>query len=247
MSTCGPFRLCFVLAIFWALKEPFGVEYVVGTRGSNRSMNGSKTNSAQALTPTSWTHSIQKAGAHDVSVWLSDLWAFPLFSSHLFFVKLCSSSLTCLIFLHHMPCSCGLFFSISPLALCALSFWAGFLQPAAFFTVAHKAYSLPYTSNLKSPACVLMTNWAMCQHSWVIWANVCMTWCINATPSKASVALVKRGRQVRPYITQTLQRFSIFTCRRCQWWCGELCSDAGSPPFSGQPVYASSSWSYLPL
>lgn len=56
-----------------------------------------------------------------------------------------------------------------------------------------------------------MTNRAMCQHSWVIWANDCMTWCINAMPSKASVALEKRGRQVRPYITQTLQHFSIFT------------------------------------
>lgn len=101
--------------------------------------------------------------------------------------------------------------NLTPFSLCALSFEQGFYSPAASFTVAHKAHSLPYTSNLKSSACVVMTNWAMCQLNWVIWTNDCMTWCINARQSKASVASEKRGRQVRAHITQSVQRYSIFT------------------------------------
>lgn len=175
-------------------------------------MNGpQKSNSEQALTPTSWTHSIQKAGAHDVLMWLSDLWAFCLFLFTFSLRELCSSSLTCLIFLHHMPRSCGLFSSISPLLPLCPFLWAGFLQPCSIF---HSRTQSPFP-----PIHFKYKIICTCPHDRLGHVSTQLGYLgerLHDLPYKchakqSSCCLRERERQDKAHIAQTVQRCSIFT------------------------------------
>lgn len=92
--------------------------------------------------------------------------------------------------------------------------------------------------------CVVLVNFS------VICTLICMCFISQARPSQTFVEL-KQGAQIVS-IVQVCGIFDThivhwFPCVRCQWWCSELCSNAWSPPFSGQPVYSSSPWCHLPL
>lgn len=204
--------------------------------GPRRTVNG--------LSPRPHEHIKSRNPKHMMSNFLS-LWSldsfFPHFFLHLFSVN-CSSLLTFLICPRHMPCSHS--FVLSTVVETSSGSWIftsllHFSHVCTLQTEPALFYSYVFVNMCHSDVIQSLNNLhvssrkteAPCRENWVIWVNNCMS-------------LVYKC-QAKLLLPDT--HIHWFPCLRCQWRCSELCSDVGSPPFSGQPVDSFSSWSCLPL